>query len=1228
MTDAFNEPSGFREATGYRLSEATVFREDAGSRHPKALESARELTVSVKLLATVSVKLLASAKPLALRHPKALGEASVTASYDVRRLQPSEDPLTIQQKLRSPSSTVRSQHRTGRSLGPVLTLEFNRTCLLFCDGENITDAISRPPNFTQCPASVTLYPERGSTEVTYTWTEPIAIDWDGNLTVVQKIFGANSTSSFESYVSPGTRHMISYLATDLDNKNWTCAFTITAEIPTCPPIVHLENGFLNCTDDNLRASVCEFSCYHGYQLNATSTVECQDNGTWSGQGVPQCLPVVCDGNINSTLTDSRLNVVCEKTVTGVFGDVCWLTCHDNFRLRNDLLGAHILYTLNNSLTLAEQAYENASIEAERSRNDTLEANMNSTLLASLLEAVKNTTKSLEIEFQNVTQMVNAASAQLSQLVQQFNKTRADLDLTDNHTEINDLKNNISDLERRLDEKNITLNNLLFEMTTTEHELNETRMKESVASEKAFKAKEIARVKELAAMAAKSTLVVAASELDAAREAYENASVYVTSGLRTVATDVTCNSSGVWQVQGQPYCEDVTAPSLKCVPVYTFYLDPNQTVGIVTWPEPEVDDNSNSATVRHVSGPSPGEILTSGRHVVKYEAVDNVNNTSPVCTVVINVKEVVCEDLGQVIGQSTISYTCDSFELGTTCSLACDSRDVIDGPDHVTCMLDFETGFPFWNWENTTCLSENCSQPAAPIHGYISCFYEDILVTNVTDGNVTAGNVTSNRTEETFVCEFSCAEGYMLPYATLNRYTCSGNDVWNSEFFPATCIETGAELSTQHSFLLTYDITSCDLDEIHELATDWKNVVSEELPSFSDCMSGFLCDMGDVSYQCNADNTSVTVTFSVHVSCEEVFATALPLEATCDLTENKMASLLTSQEGSSSIRLFIKNRLPAAADLFADNVTVPECPGSVLIGAYCARCPAGSFYARSLDRCILCPVGSYTETPGRDFCTSCPQDQATLQAGSVQPHECRDICRAGSYSYTTVAPCSPCPTGTYQGHVASVACSPCPAGTWTQSEGSTSLADCIAYDLYFDDDVADILLTSVGQEFSVVLWTSSIAVTSLTLGVFGDSGEPLFILRARSNSSNLYFDSWDSEPVNLDLVSDMWTMLGVTWSAESRDVHLYQDVKHVYSIQIQASEPATQLRISAGNQTFVSGLSISNRTANSAILSSVYSTCGTSLPAEVISLDHVAAQRLPHVNVAASSCQGTQVVTFH
>ncbi|KAH3771400.1 hypothetical protein DPMN_172717 [Dreissena polymorpha] len=53
---SFHESSGFREATCHRLREATGFREDTGSRHPKAL-----------------------------------GEASVTALYDVRRFQPSED---------------------------------------------------------------------------------------------------------------------------------------------------------------------------------------------------------------------------------------------------------------------------------------------------------------------------------------------------------------------------------------------------------------------------------------------------------------------------------------------------------------------------------------------------------------------------------------------------------------------------------------------------------------------------------------------------------------------------------------------------------------------------------------------------------------------------------------------------------------------------------------------------------------------------------------------------------------------------------------------------------------------------------------------------------------------------------------------------------------------------------------------------------------------------------
>ncbi|KAH3823126.1 hypothetical protein DPMN_124925 [Dreissena polymorpha] len=66
---------------------------------------------SVKLLATTFVRLLSSAKPLALLHSKPLGEASVTAWFDVHILQPTEDPLTIQQELRSPGSNVGSQRK-------------------------------------------------------------------------------------------------------------------------------------------------------------------------------------------------------------------------------------------------------------------------------------------------------------------------------------------------------------------------------------------------------------------------------------------------------------------------------------------------------------------------------------------------------------------------------------------------------------------------------------------------------------------------------------------------------------------------------------------------------------------------------------------------------------------------------------------------------------------------------------------------------------------------------------------------------------------------------------------------------------------------------------------------------------------------------------------------------------------------------------------------------------
>ena len=87
-------------------------------------------------------------------------------------------------------------------------------------------------------------------------------------------------------------------------------------VPTCPPLLHIEHGILNCTDDNRRASICHVTCYPGYQANGTSQTECQDNGTWSNKPeMTQCLRNYYNQNtsreINPNMDED--NYVIDKT---------------------------------------------------------------------------------------------------------------------------------------------------------------------------------------------------------------------------------------------------------------------------------------------------------------------------------------------------------------------------------------------------------------------------------------------------------------------------------------------------------------------------------------------------------------------------------------------------------------------------------------------------------------------------------------------------------------------------------------------------------------------------------------------------------------------------------------------------------------------------------------------------------------------------------------------------
>ena len=52
------------------------------------------------------------------------------------------------------------------------------------------------------------------------------------------------------------------------------------------------------------------------------------------------------------------------------------------------------------------------------------------------------------------------------------------------------------------------------------------------------------------------------------------------------------------------------------------------------------------------------------------------------------------------------------------------------------------------------------------------------------------------------------------------------------------------------------------------------------------------------------------------------------------------------------------------------------------------CVAGKYYDLDERKCKYCPVGTYTQIPGRLGCSSCPKGKTTPGVGTSKATECR------------------------------------------------------------------------------------------------------------------------------------------------------------------------------------------------------------------------------------------------
>ena len=52
------------------------------------------------------------------------------------------------------------------------------------------------------------------------------------------------------------------------------------------------------------------------------------------------------------------------------------------------------------------------------------------------------------------------------------------------------------------------------------------------------------------------------------------------------------------------------------------------------------------------------------------------------------------------------------------------------------------------------------------------------------------------------------------------------------------------------------------------------------------------------------------------------------------------------------------------------------------------CVAGKYYDVDEQKCKYCPVGTYTDTPGRLGCSACPRGKTTAGVGTHNKTDCR------------------------------------------------------------------------------------------------------------------------------------------------------------------------------------------------------------------------------------------------
>ncbi|KAK7100185.1 sushi, von Willebrand factor type A, EGF and pentraxin domain-containing protein 1-like isoform X2 [Littorina saxatilis] len=470
-------------------------------------------------------------------------------------------------------------------------------------------------------------------------------------------------------------------------------------------------------------------------------------------------------------------------------------------------------------------------------------------------------------------------------------------------------------------------------------------------------------------------------------------------------------------------------------------------GNVTWEEPIFSDNSGVG-LEVMSSHSLGE-FPQGLTQVTYTAFDNSGNNNT-CTIDVEVSRHPCHYPEPPVHGDR---TCHESEEGVHCVLTCDTgyAFVVDPPPEYFCAYD-NVWTPADRLPFPDCAAQQISnevlQPASiTLTGDLSCAEHKFI--NRVEQNIEAkvNNKLSNLCEDNVICDLEELQT-----------TCDEHDDFNTINVVAThrrkraarAPGRGRQQRASIKFDFTLEGTVNNTGTSQEAAKRQKELsksMKRLLNAFQAEAKGGHFDLYlggrwlrfsdmdfDARRQRNAcpegailiNNTCVLCPVGMFYNVVSHVCESCP-KGTYQPTEGLLTCMVCPEKTSTNVD-----------HARSEN----DCR---------AQCLPGSVSPTGLERCETCPEGSYQSKYAQVTCLPCPDGSTTLRRGARGEAHCRERCTPGQVSRTGLAPCYPCPHGTYQPDEGQKACIKCPNDVDTDQRASTSIMQCLGFQELQSDD---------------------------------------------------------------------------------------------------------------------------------------------------------------------------------